>query len=159
MLRRITRTALPVLVLVACGDSAPLSPEPETRVYAVVMADEQTLPATHECPAPEPDMVTGTRFVEGDLTLFAEGAFRWRYTIEHYVTSAGEEQTAVERVSLVGSYSVSGDRLQLEPSRPGLATRTGRILPGGVELTEAMSCHFPASGEAVHQTDLYLTRR
>lgn len=145
-----------LLVLAACGDSDPVAPPPETRVYAVVLADEQALPAQRECPAPEPGTVTGTRFLEGDLTLFPEGTFRWRYTIEHYEGSQRGEQAWVARVSVVGAYVIRGQNLELHDSRDDADPRMGRIEAGSVEITEALPCHS-AAGESSHHADLYLT--
>ncbi|HSH46139.1 MAG TPA: hypothetical protein VK966_09800 [Longimicrobiales bacterium] len=142
------------LVLGACGDSTSLAPETGTRIYAVVLADQEALPATRECSVGD-EVVAGTRFLEGELTLFPEGAFHWRYDVEFYTETPGSTHSERETVSVTGTFAVRGDTLELRSGAADAPTRTGVLQADGVVLTEPLPC--PQASGSVHEADLYLT--
>lgn len=153
-------TATPVvalaLALAAGGCESPAAAvAPQARVFTVAEADQQRLPAHHDCPAPADGMSSGTLFLEGELTLYPESAFSWRYTIQQYVTREGSQQEWLEPFHVTGTYAQRGDALELI-SGEGVI-RTGRITGDVVELAESVPCRLRVEGAVLHQTTLYLT--
>lgn len=147
--------ALVLPVALAACESPATVPSPQPRVFRVAEADDQRLPAHHACPAPNEGMITGTHFIEGELTLYPESLFTWRYTIEQYVTRNGEEQVWVEPFAVTGSYVLRGDSLDLLTGDD--VARTGRVRGDVVELAEVIPCRFLLGADALHETELYLT--
>ncbi len=148
--------ALALLLAFAACEKAGVAPSAQARVFRVAEADQQSLPAHQSCPAPSAGMTTGTYFVEGELTLYPETAFSWRYTIEQYVLRDGDEQVWVQSFDVTGTYALRGDAIDL--MTPGAATRTGRLAGDVVELREAVPCRFPVGEDAVQETALYRVR-
>lgn len=154
-LRRGPLAALVFLLAVGACDTPATPPSVQARVFRVAEADNQTLPAHQSCPATADGMTTGTYFVEGELTLYPETAFSWRFTIEQYVIRNGDEQVWVQPFDVTGTYAVRGDSIDL--MTPDGPTRAGRLVGGAVELSEVVPCRFPVGEDAVHETALYLT--
>ena len=121
--------------------------EPTTgsaRLFRVTQADDQLLPAHQECPAPVAGMVTGAHFVEGELILYPERTFTWRYTIQQYAAMEGIEQAWVEPIALQGTYDLHGSTLDLLTD--GTVSRTARMQGDAIRLAESVPCHFPVDG-------------
>lgn len=117
---------------------------PSARLFRVTQADDQLLPAHQECPAPVNGMVTGAHFVEGELILYPERTFTWRYTIQQYAAMEGIEQAWVEPITIHGTYVVRGHTLDLVTDAD--VSRKGRMDGDLIELAESVPCHFPVDG-------------
>ena len=157
MTGRVARTAALVLipVLWACESRLAEPVVAHTRLFRVTQVDDQLLPAHQECPAPVNGMVTGAHFVEGELILYPERTFTWRYTIQQYAAMEGVQQAWVEPVTLQGTYDVRGDTLDLITG--AAVRRTGRLDGSAIELTESVPCHFPVDGYTPESVLLALT--
>ncbi|HUG40184.1 MAG TPA: hypothetical protein VMM12_06860 [Longimicrobiales bacterium] len=147
--------ALVLLPALWACDSQVAEPAPlRTRIFLVASADGQPLPAQHDCPAPQEGMVAGARFVEGELVLYPQQNYTWRYTIQQYMTVGGSEQVWEEPVTIQGTYALRGDSLDLV--LPDDGTRTGRISGDVVELSEYVPCPFGEVDGTPHSAALQL---
>ena len=157
MAGRVVRMAALVFIPVvsACEPQLAEPSVAHARLFRVTHVDDQILPAHQECPAPVNGMVTGTHFVEGELILYPERTFTWRYTIQQYAIMEGIQQAWVEPVTLEGTYVVRGDTLDLLTG--AVVSRTGRIDGAVIELAEAVPCHFPVDGHTPERVRLALT--
>lgn len=154
--RGLRLAALPLIPLLWACDGRVADPEPlRTRIFLVARADGQTLPAQRSCPAPQEGMDAGARFVEGELVLYPQQTYTWRYTIEQYMTAQENEQVWTQPVTVQGTYALRGDSLDLATAAGD--TRKGRIIGDIVELSEAVPCRFAEEGETPHQAALHLT--
>lgn len=153
-LRPLALSALCLLALGACADQ-PTAVEIRTRVFRVTQADGQLLPAHHLCAAPMEGMVTGARFIEGELTLYPEQAFTWRYTVQQYASAGGSQESWLEPVHVHGTYALEGDALELTTASQ--TPRTGRISGDAVELFEPLPCPYEVEGVAPHVAELDLS--
>jgi hypothetical protein len=153
--RRAARAAAVALLAFAGACESPAAAGPlQTRLFKVAQVDDQLLPAHHECPAPVEGMLTGTHFVEGELTLYPEHVFSWRYTYQQYVSHDGIDEAWIEPVLVTGSYTLRGDSLHLTA---GDVVREGRISGDIVELSETIPCRYPAGGDVTHEAEVFLT--
>lgn len=153
--RRAAIAAALLPILWACGSGDPAAVVvPTPRVFTVMQADGQGLPAHRPCPAPVEGMITGTAFVEGELILYPERTFTWRYTIEQYATAGETEEAWVEPILVRGTYLLHGDSLRLAPEAG--AAREALVVEEILELTEALPCHFDVEGHVPHQARLRL---
>ena len=143
-----------VPALWACESQISDPSVPRPRVYRVAMADGQLLPAHRECPAPVEGMITGTHFVEGELILYPERTFTWRYTIQQYAALQGMQQAWVEPVTVQGTYIVRGDSLHLMEG--AIASRKGQMVGERLALGETVPCHYPVEGQEQHVAQLEL---
>ena len=147
--------ALALVLPVGACDTQPVAPATaETRLFRVTQADDQLLPSHRACPAPVDGMVTGTHFVEGELILYPERTFTWRYTIQQYASMQGMQQAWVEPATVQGTYEVDGDALTLFTG--ATAERTGRIHGDVIGLSESVPCHFVVDGYTHHSVELDL---
>ena len=138
----------------ACESQLSEPAGPPARLFRVTQADDQILPAHQECPAPVEGMVTGAHFVEGELILYPERTFTWRYTIEQYAAMEGIEQAWVEPITIQGTYEVRGHTLEMVTD--GIS-RKGRLDGDAIELAESVPCHFPVDGYTPERVVLALT--
>jgi hypothetical protein len=146
--------ALCLLALSACAD-VPTAIDIRTRVFRVTQADGQVLPAHHPCAAPMAGMVTGARFLEGELTLYPQRAFTWRYSVQQYAFAGENQEAWTVPVHVQGTYALLGDALELTTSSG--TVRGGRVSGDAVELVEALPCPYSAEGESPHLAQLDLS--
>lgn len=155
-MRRFAVAALAVLPgLWACDRQIAAPSAGATRIFRVAEADGQLLPAHHPCPAPEEGVVAGADFVEGELVLYPQRTFTWRYTIRQYAAAEGTQEDWLEPVLVQGTYTIHDDSLAL--SAPAAPPRAGRIDGDVVELSETVPCRFAVAGDTPHRAALHLT--